>query len=502
MGFLYKQRYADSRQVPPESIPGLNVRHLQYIATRPGAVYNPGCGFSLWGAIEPRTRAANLNDLEAAKALLRQESERGRTIFRAIISLGEPEAGELGFYERSKWEPLVTENIREIARQMQIPSADLRWMAAMHRVDGHPHVHLLFWDAGIEPRQDFISGQRFQQSAERIRAGLNRSIYGDEIRNALEEGKAGLKDARLELRALFLENNPQASFSTVSAIKDSQFPVLAEDLQQLLKALPSSGSLKYQYLPPEYKAKVDAFAQKLLEFPCMSAKAKRYLDSVQQVCELYGNGADSKQAALEKAESKLQKDFGNEIMQILRVMMQELRQEAPTSYSELNNWLAQQLQLANDLAYGQLLSSLPAERIPWQALNCREDFRSYRTELHARLLEDARFRAQLSAFAKGQLEKAADHLEAAAAYRASVAFAMREADRQLIMHIYEDKSWNWEAAQTHCLHLMQRLIALLAQSTSQQRAKGELHIKRDLSKEARKDQKQKRSLADTPEFEL
>ena len=192
----------------------------------------------------------------------------------------------------------------------------------------------------------------------------------------------------------------------MSTIKDSQFPVLAEDLQQLLKTLPSSGSLKYQYLPPEYKAKVDAFAQKLLEFPCVSAKAKRYLNSVQQVCELYGNGADSKQAALDKAESKLQKDFGNEIMQILRVMMQELRQEAPTSYSELSGWVAQQLQLANDPAYGQLLSSLPAERIPWQALNCREDFRSYHTELHARLLEDARFRAQLSAFAKGQLEKA------------------------------------------------------------------------------------------------
>ena len=112
------------------------------------------------------------------------------------------------------------------------------------------------------------------------------------------------------------------------------------------------------------------------------------------------------------------------------------------------------------------------------------------------------FRAQLSAFAKGQLEKAAEHLEAAAAYRASVASAMREADRQLIVQVYEDKGWNWEAAQTHCLHLMQRLIALLAQSTSQQRAKGELHIKRDLSKEARKDQKQRRSLADTPEFEL
>ena len=99
---------------------------------------------------------------------------------------------------------------------------------------------MLFLVAGCEPRQDFFSRQRLLQIAERIRAGLNRSVYGDEIRNTLEDGKANLKDARLELRALFLENNPQASYSTVSTIKDSQFPVLAEDLQQLLKALPSS----------------------------------------------------------------------------------------------------------------------------------------------------------------------------------------------------------------------------------------------------------------------
>lgn len=40
MGIVFKQRF---NPVSGDKTPGLNVRHLQYIATRPGAVYNRGC---------------------------------------------------------------------------------------------------------------------------------------------------------------------------------------------------------------------------------------------------------------------------------------------------------------------------------------------------------------------------------------------------------------------------------------------------------------------------
>ena len=52
-GIVYKQRYANAGRVPKEAIPGLNVRHLHYIATRPGAVYNEGYGFGLFGSLRP-----------------------------------------------------------------------------------------------------------------------------------------------------------------------------------------------------------------------------------------------------------------------------------------------------------------------------------------------------------------------------------------------------------------------------------------------------------------
>ena len=82
---------------------GLNVAHLNYIATRPGTVYNPGCGFGLWGQLDPAKAPGNIQALEQAKNLVRQESNRGRILYPAIVSLGEPDAGELGYYARAKW---------------------------------------------------------------------------------------------------------------------------------------------------------------------------------------------------------------------------------------------------------------------------------------------------------------------------------------------------------------------------------------------------------------
>mgnify|MGYP005806605255 CR=1 FL=1 len=81
---------------------GLNVAHLNYIATRPGTVYNPGCGFGLWGQLEPAKAPGNIQDLEQVKNLVRQESNRRRILYRAIVSRGVQHAGERGLRTRAQ----------------------------------------------------------------------------------------------------------------------------------------------------------------------------------------------------------------------------------------------------------------------------------------------------------------------------------------------------------------------------------------------------------------
>lgn len=56
--FVYKQSYK-ARNLP--STPVLNQKHLIYIATRPGVMCNPECGFGLWGKLPSMASSQNLN---------------------------------------------------------------------------------------------------------------------------------------------------------------------------------------------------------------------------------------------------------------------------------------------------------------------------------------------------------------------------------------------------------------------------------------------------------
>lgn len=169
-------------------------------------------------------------------------------MFRAVVSMGEPDASERGFYDRQKWETLIEANIASIAKQMHIAPQDMRWVASMHRNNGHPHTHIIFWDAGKQPRRDYISKAAFEKIAERIRAGFNREIYGAEIRQAQAEKKQGLKELRDELRAMLPEANPSGVFSVSAMQRSAGFPDLCERFQALIDHAPKTGSLKYAYL--------------------------------------------------------------------------------------------------------------------------------------------------------------------------------------------------------------------------------------------------------------
>ena len=112
-GIVFKQRF---NPVASAKTPGLNMRHLQYIATRPGTVYNRGCGFGLWGRMPGQRRPEDIQNLESAKELLR-EASRHRTVYRAVISVGAKDAEQNGLYDRAAWERLARQHMAAIAKR-------------------------------------------------------------------------------------------------------------------------------------------------------------------------------------------------------------------------------------------------------------------------------------------------------------------------------------------------------------------------------------------------
>ncbi len=487
MGIVYKQRNANPSKVPRASIPGLNVRHLQYIATRPGTVYNPECGFGLWGKLDPHTPVGDINSLEQAKAYLRAESERGRTIFLAVVSMGEPDAGERGFYNRKAWEPLINENMAKIAQGMHIAPSDLRWMASMHVKERHPHTHLLFWDAGKQPRQDFMPPDKFQKYAETVRAAFNYSVYGEEIRQAQDKQRQVVKAAREELCALFTEANADAVFPPERMMRREEFAAILEKMDALLRDAPRYGSLKYQYLPEDYKTKVKELLEDVKQLPFFAARYQEYLDAVHCVSSLYGNGEQTVAAQVEAAREKFGHALGNEVMESVRTVLRELKQDAPRSKEELTAITtgAVQAALKGSEAYRALLEQLPRERIPVSALRELDAYRAFRDGLTKELLSDARLRAQLSGFTEHQQE-----MPQKEAYRDFY----RAVDRHLTEQIYEDMGYHAECVQTHTLFSLLRSFSLLSKLVGQARAQGAVAQRsHDLSKEAKKDLRQKRS---------
>ena len=478
---------------------GLNVAHLNYIATRPGTVYNPGCGFGLWGQLEPAKAPGNIQDLEQVKNLVRQESNRGRILYRAIVSLGEPDAGELGYYDRAKWEPLIASQISTIAKEMHIDSGNIRWVASMHCKAGHPHTHILFWDGGNEPRQAVMPKPVFQRATERIRAGFSYQVYGEQIRQLQDSQKQMLKEIRQELCAICPEANPTAA-PPDKMWTSQEVKLLSLAISNLARDAPKSGSLKYQYLPPAYKEKVNLVIHQALQLPEIQKLLDDYLSAADRVSHLYGNSKNTAQKNREKALEKVRSGLGNEIMAGVRNILRDLQAQAEAAPPELQALAKEAVAntIAGDAQYAGFIAGLPRNRHPqlWD----REDYRGMAGHVISAVMRDARIRAQLKGYAKtvaqdeNSCQVGTHFQDGNAAAEKEVMADFRKAVRQaFLQQVYADTGWEQECAHTHTMGILVRLFASLTQQRGQQSARAaQLSKKHDLSREAMADYREKR----------
>lgn len=493
---FYKQRFLAPQE---EDVTGRNVAHLNYIATRPGTVYNPGCGFGLWGQLEPAKAPGNIQDLEQVKNLVRQESNRGRILYRAIVSLGEPDAGELGYYDRAKWEPLIAGQISTIAREMHIDPKNIRWVASMHCKAGHPHTHILFWDGGNEPRQAVMPKRAFKRATERIRAGFGYQVYGEQIRQLQDSQKQMLKEIRQELCAMCPEANPTAA-PPDKMWTSQEVKLLSLAISNLARDAPKSGSLKYQYLPPAYKEKVNQVIHQALQLPEIQKLLDDYLSAADRVSHLYGNSKETAQKNREKALEKVRSGLGNEIMAGVRNILRDLQTQAEAAPPELQSLAKDAVAnaIAGDAQYAGFIAGLPRNRQP-QLWN-REDYRGMEGHVISAVMRDARIRAQLKGYAKtvAQDENACqvgtNFQGGNAAAEKEVIADFRKAVRQaFLQQVQSDTGWEEECAHTHTMGILVRLFASLTQQRGQQSARAaQLSKKHDLSREAMADYREKR----------
>lgn len=388
---VFKQSFK-SRTDP--STPGLNVRHLQYIATRPGAVYNQGCGFGLWGQLPGQGCISIQTDLERAKQLVREASQ-DHTLYRAILSVGKEDAQNHGLYHRERWEQLVNDHIQVIAREMDIKPEDLCWCASMHYAKNHPHVHILYWDNGSQPRQDFITKGKFREKAEHIRAEFAGAIHREEIRELQQSQRQLQKELRSALQSMCREANPEKALSLPRLFQSGHLNSISEHLEELLRKLPTKGSLRYAYLPPDYKLLVDRLIDRCLSVPELAKELESYTSATQQISALYANGETSTAAAMVKAMDKLRRELGNEVMDAIRALKAELEADHPEDLPQAQSFIQEVVEQTVPAleSFGDLRRLVPEDGVPLP------DYYETLNKVIGDILSDARVQLRLQAYA-------------------------------------------------------------------------------------------------------
>lgn len=346
---LFKQWYA-ARNLPGTA--GLNVRHLQYIATRPGAVPNHGQTFGLWGQLPGQAEAESQKSLVQAKAAIREASQ-AHTIYRAVLSSNREDAENYGLYHREKWEELLERNIDTIRKEMGIKPEDFSWVASFHCEVGHPHVHLLYWDNGTGPQKEGLSQERMDIMSEHVRAAFGRDVYREDLQLLQGQQRELSKEMRQQIQAMCREANPEKSLDMKKLLKRPELDNLAKDLLKICQAVPQSGSLKYGYLPPEVKAQVDRLTDRCLrEIPELAQTLEAYKSATVQISELYGNGEEAQAHNLDKALGKLRKELGNEVMSAVREVLDTMPEQQPESVPlHTANMLRGMMLIASQLAH-------------------------------------------------------------------------------------------------------------------------------------------------------
>lgn len=219
-------------------------KYLDYIAYRPGVELNPELShglFTINGAA----------DMSKAKASVLENENSIK--WSHIISLTREGAEETGFDSRQAWENLIKAKAYDIGALYNIQPEHLEIYAAYHDKAHHPHCHLFFWsntNSTAEGCAGYAKGD-LQRKSEKLRSMFNNEIFKEQTAYLKEEKQQLRKEISEEIKKLVWEIG-KAEYTPDKEIVNA-FIELTKSLSNY------TGRAYYQYIPPECKAKVNAF---------------------------------------------------------------------------------------------------------------------------------------------------------------------------------------------------------------------------------------------------
>jgi hypothetical protein len=324
-----------------------NVAHIEYIATRPGvdkSLSEADLRKELDKGIEqamsddetylkyinerPQSHGLfGMDGIEDPEKVKEEIAANTGFIWRAVVSLKEEDAKELGYLTKDKWQDLVRAKAPDLAKEMGIKLGNLRWAGAVHMANGHPHVHLMIWEKNPEKVSGVISKVAIENihkmytdevfKEEKFRIMNEKNVMRDLIRD-LAKGDMGqaarllmeVRETGVEIKALIPQEN--------AADLPHKMPInveteLAEKIKHLAEIMPGKGRANLKFMPEDVKTEVRSIAEYLLNLEQYRPSLERYLAAVETNNKLY-TGQDE---ALRKTRDNAYNDIRDRVSQII-----------------------------------------------------------------------------------------------------------------------------------------------------------------------------------------
>lgn len=297
----------------------------KYIATREGVEILPRGG--MVGYIGARRGSNGLfsddgHDIVLSKIIKEMDEHQGN-IWGFVFSLKREDAERLGYNEASQWVSLLRSHRNDIAREMHIEPRNLRWYAAYHNADTHPHVHMLVWSQ--KPQEPYLSTVGIHNIRQAMAADIFRQ---DNISNYKKQTQA-----RDDLKAQFRERMAELT----EEINRGAMDISAEFLQKftaLSDALDKhKGKKVYGYLSKKNKDMVDEIVKLVGE----DEKIAQLYDLWYKLqCENYRNYTDQMPQKIPLESNKEFKSLRNVVVKTASEMITDIPE--PSEFDDEYIW--------------------------------------------------------------------------------------------------------------------------------------------------------------------
>ena len=278
--------------------------YAKYIATREG-VEHLRSGMADY--INERRGSNGLFSDEGVVINLAQIEEpinnHAGNVWGLIFSLKRADAERFGYNSAEQWMNLLRSHRNDIAKEMHIAPGDLRWYAAYHNNETHPHVHMLVWSE--RAHEPYLSKVAIQN--------IKRTVANDIFKRDLIPIYKKQTQARDNIKASFRSRMDKlmSEIGNMSIDYDSEIALKFQMLSQRIAK--HKGKKVYGYLDKETKKLVD----EIVKMIAADEKISELYDLWHKCrCETFRTYTDAMPEKIPLEENEEFKSIRNEVVKM------------------------------------------------------------------------------------------------------------------------------------------------------------------------------------------